>query len=232
MSTRQKIILIVAGGKGTRMGTAIPKQFLLLKNKPILMHTIERFYAFDATINILVVLPEHQQPSWRERCITHHFDIPHQIVSGGETRYHSVKNALRLVSSGCTVGIHDGVRPLVSETIIRECFMAAETFPAVVPAIPLSDSIREINQQTGQSKPVDRQQYRLVQTPQVFWSEILLQAYQSPYKPEYTDDASVVEPFCNIHLIEGDKENLKITTPLDRIVAEALLNEKTTCPQQ
>jgi 2-C-methyl-D-erythritol 4-phosphate cytidylyltransferase len=171
-----------------------------------------------------VALPEQQHETWNSLCAEYRFNVPHRVVSGGETRYHSVKNALAFVPPNCIVGVHDGVRPLVATQVIEQCFAAAEAFPAVVPVIPLSDSIREINPQTQQSKPVDRSQYRLVQTPQVFQSEILLQAYQTPWQPEFTDDASVAGQCCEIHLADGNRENIKITTPADLLMAQALMN--------
>jgi 2-C-methyl-D-erythritol 4-phosphate cytidylyltransferase len=229
MPVKEKIIIIVAGGKGERMGINKPKQFLSLNGKPILMHTIEAFYTDNPSIRIIVVLPEMQQSHWADLCIAHHFNIRHQVVSGGETRYHSVKNALALISPDSITGIHDGVRPLIDRQVIRQCFHAAETYPAVIPVIPLSDSIREIGPTEQQSRPIDRQQYRLVQTPQVFQSDVLLQAYQAPYSPQFTDDASVVGQICDIHLVAGNKENIKITTREDLIIAEALLAQSTKC---
>ncbi|MDR1120789.1 MAG: 2-C-methyl-D-erythritol 4-phosphate cytidylyltransferase [Dysgonamonadaceae bacterium] len=229
MPAKEKIIIIVAGGKGERMGANMPKQFLPLNGKPILMHTIEAFYTNNPAIRIIVVLPEMQQAYWADLCIAHGFNIRHRVVSGGETRYHSVKNALALISPGSIVGIHDGVRPLIDQQVIRQCFQAAETHPAVIPVIPLSDSIREIGQTEQQSRPVDRQRYRLVQTPQVFQSDILLQAYEAPYNPQFTDDASVVGQISDIHLVAGNKENIKITTREDLIIAEALLAQPAKC---
>ncbi|MDR2626662.1 MAG: 2-C-methyl-D-erythritol 4-phosphate cytidylyltransferase [Dysgonamonadaceae bacterium] len=229
MSVREKIIIIVAGGKGERMGTAVPKQFLLLNGKPILMHTIDVFHAFNVYMKIIVALPVQQKETWKSLCATYRFDVPHQVVSGGETRWNSVKNALAFVPSGCIVGVHDGVRPLVSREVIERCFSTAEAFPAVIPVLPLSDSIREINPQTQQNKPVDRSHYRLVQTPQVFQSEILLQAYRMPCQPGFTDDASVAGQYCEIRLVDGNPENIKITTREDLTIAEALLNPSPTC---
>jgi 2-C-methyl-D-erythritol 4-phosphate cytidylyltransferase len=229
MSAKIKIVIIVAGGKGERMKAAVPKQFLPLNGKPVLMHTIGAFHAFDADMQIIVALPEAQHETWKSLCDAYRFDIPHRTVSGGETRYHSVKRALALVPPGCIVGVHDGVRPLVARQVIAQCFAMAETFPAVVPAVALSDSIREINPHTGQSKPVNRAQYRLVQTPQVFQSEIILRAYQMPWTPEFTDDASVAGHLCEIQLADGNRENIKITTREDLIMAEALLNSPPAC---
>ncbi len=226
MNAKEKYIIIVAGGKGERMGVSIPKQFLLLHNKPILMHTIEAFHSYDPEIKIIIVLPENQQERWNELCSEYGFTITHSIVSGGETRFHSVKNALSLLPADkdVLVGIHDGVRPLISLPVIKKCFDTAEEYPAVIPVIPVSDSIRELNPSSGESKPVDRQYYRLVQTPQVFQSKILLKAYSEPYTPEFTDDASVAGKICSIHLTDGNKENIKITTREDLVIAEALFS--------
>lgn len=213
--------LIVAGGKGLRMGSELPKQFLPVGGKPVLMRTLEAFYRFDAAIDLILVLPEEQQDYWKELCEKHRFPVPHRIVSGGETRFHSVRNGLAFVSGAGLVGVHDGVRPFVSQEVIRRCYDAAATKRAVIPVVDVVETLRQLTE-TG-SHTVDRSRYRLVQTPQVFDADLLKQAYEQDYTPFFTDDASVVEamgtPVC---LVEGNRENIKITTPFDLKVATAL----------
>lgn len=213
--------LIVAGGKGLRMGSELPKQFLPIDGKPVLMRTLEAFYRFDAAIDLILVLPEEQQDYWKELCEKHRFPVPHRIVSGGETRFHSVRNGLAFVSGAGLVGVHDGVRPFVSQEVIRRCYDAAATKKAVIPVVDVVETLRQLTE-TG-SHTVDRSRYRLVQTPQVFDADLLKQAYEQDYTPFFTDDASVVEamgtPVC---LVEGNRENIKITTPFDLKVATAL----------
>ena len=217
-----KYIIIVAGGKGERMASETPKQFLLLAGEPVLMHTLRLFYEYDSQLSILLVLPESHKATWAPLCQQYDFGIPHQVVAGGNTRFHSVQNALRFVPSGCIVGVHDGVRPLVSKTVVKNCFDKALSHPAVIPVLPVVESIREVEGE--RSKPVDRQRFRIVQTPQVFQSDVLLKAYSAPFQPSFTDDASVVEPWAPVTLLEGNKENIKLTTPEDFVVAEAFLS--------
>ncbi len=214
-------VVIVAGGKGMRMGAEVPKQFLCIGNKPILMHTIDVFYRFSSDIQLIVVLPEEQQPYWEGLCNTYQFAIPHQVVSGGETRFHSVSNGLA-VATGEYIAIHDGVRPFVSIEVIRRCFDKAEKFDAVIPVIDVFESIRELTDEGNKS--VDRNKYKLVQTPQVFESALLRRAYQQAYQSSFTDDASVIEALgYNIKLVEGNRENIKVTTPFDLLISSALL---------
>jgi 2-C-methyl-D-erythritol 4-phosphate cytidylyltransferase len=222
----KKYVIIVAGGKGTRMDSNIPKQFLLLKNKPVLMHTIEAFYYYDLSMEIILVLPEDQLDYWKELCKMYRMKIPHRIVFGGTTRFHSVKNALQLVEENSIVGIHDGARPLVSKEVIDRTYQAVGKGKAICPAIPVLDSLR-IRTGTG-SRRVNRDLYYQVQTPQVFMAKILLSAYLKPYSPEFTDDISVVETSrrCQTIVVDGSPENIKITTPIDLIIAEALLSSK------
>ena len=218
----KKYVLIVAGGKGLRMGNGIPKQFLLLAGQPVLMHTIKAFYKYDTTINIILILPKEQQDYWSQLCVTYAFDIPHQVTSGGETRFHSVKNGLLLVGDEGYVAVHDGVRPFVSKQVIADCFLAAEKCKAVIPVTDVVETIRETFGKTSQT--VDRNKYKLVQTPQVFEVSILKKAYQQNYTEHFTDDASVVESLEEvIHLVTGNKENIKITTPFDLLIGEAIL---------
>ena len=215
--------LIVAGGSGKRMGTVIPKQFLELSGKPILMRTIERFLSFDASIKIIIVLPEGQMGYWEELRIKHSFLIPCTALKGGSARFYSVKNGLEEIEDNSLVAIHDGVRPLVSIDTIKRCFDAAQKFGNAVPVISPADSIRMITEQGNM--PVNRQYLRIIQTPQVFDSKLIKKAYLQQYSPEFTDDASLLEKTGEaIHLVEGNRENLKITNPGDLAVAEALFN--------
>ena len=204
------------------MGSDLPKQFLPIGGKPVLMHTIEAFHHFDRTMKIILVLPQEQQTYWQELCAKHSFVIEHTVVDGGETRFHSVKNGLACVNSGL-VGVHDGVRPFVSPEVIKRCYELAAIKKAVIPVIDVVETVRHITE-TG-SETVSRNDYKLVQTPQVFDAELLKQAYAQEYTPFFTDDASVVEamgiPVC---LVEGNRENIKITTPFDLKISSALVN--------
>ena len=215
-------VLIVAGGKGLRMGSDLPKQFLPIGGKPVLMHTIEAFHHFDRTMKIILVLPQEQQTYWQELCAKHSFVIEHTVVDGGETRFHSVKNGLACVNSGL-VGVHDGVRPFVSPEVIKRCYELAAIKKAVIPVIDVVETVRHITE-TG-SETVSRNDYKLVQTPQVFDAELLKQAYAQEYTPFFTDDASVVEALgVSVCLAEGNRENIKITTPFDLKISSALVN--------
>ena len=225
----EKQIIIVAGGKGLRMGSDLPKQFIPIGGKPVLMHTIEAFYKFDASMKIILVLPLAHQEYWKELCSTYHFSVQHEIANGGETRFHSVKNgiekALANTQHPTLIGVHDGVRPFVSAEVIANCFDAAGKYSAAIPTISVHETIRELTE--TESKTVDRAKYRLVQTPQVFTAEILQKAYRQPFSEAFTDDASVVESIGhNVTLVEGNRENIKITSPFDLIIAEALLQQK------
>lgn len=220
----KKYALIVAGGKGTRMGNQLPKQFIPLGDgRPVLMSAIEAFYLYDPQIRIILVLPEEQRLFWLELCEKHSFPIPHEIVSGGKTRFHSVRNGLSLLEEEAgIVGIHDGVRPFVSQEVIARCYSEAERHRAVVPVVALHETLRLV--ENGESRTVDRDRYRLVQTPQVFHNSVLQQAYRQSYTEGFTDDASVVEAMgVAVRLTEGNPENIKITTPLDLKIASALL---------
>ncbi len=214
--------LIVAGGKGLRMGTDIPKQFLPIGGKPVLMRTLEAFHAYSQAMQLIVVLPHSQQAYWARLCEEYHFSLPHRVADGGETRFHSVRNGLAWVETPGRVGVHDGVRPFVSPEVIARCYALAATKKAVVPVIPVVETVRHLTD--GGSLTVNREEYRLVQTPQVFDVELLKKAYEQPYSPAFTDDASVVEALgVPVALTEGNRENIKITTPFDLRVAEALL---------
>ena len=204
------------------MGSDTPKQFLELHGLPILMHTVTKFQQSVAKGKIILALPKKEQNTWQSLCEKYHFDVPHQIVNGGESRFHSVQNALKKISKNSIVAIHDGVRPLVSETVIKNCIESAEKFGAVIPTLPMQDSIRKISDNVN--KMVDRSQFVYIQTPQCFQSEVILKAYQQEYQDCFTDDASVVEQLGHkIYLLEGNKENIKITTPEDLKIAEVLM---------
>lgn len=221
----KKNVIIVAGGKGLRMENDLPKQFIPIGGKPVLMHTIEAFYRFDEDINIVLVLTDSHQEYWKSLCEEYNFRIEHAIANGGETRFHSVKNGLALVADGL-VGVQDGVRPFGSEEMIKRCFDAAREYPAVIPVIDSTDSLREVVDE-DKSRIVDRSKIRLVQTPQVFDVSVLKQAYQTDFKETFTDDASVVEAMgVHVHLVKGEVTNIKITTPLDLKIGELIVRDK------
>ena len=218
----QLYVVIVAGGSGKRMGAEIPKQFLEVAGRPVLMHTIERFRAFDEKIEIVTVLPENQLRHWCELQNKYSFQIPQTLVKGGSSRFYSVKNGLEFVNAPGLVAIHDGVRPFVSLDTIKRCFdMAAEKGNAI-PVISPADSLRMLND--SGSTPVDRRKVRQVQTPQVFRVELIRQAYMQNYNHEFTDDATVFEMNGGaINLVDGNRENIKITNPEDLLISKALL---------
>ena len=221
-------VIIVAGGKGLRMGTDIPKQFLPVAGKPILMRTIERFYDYAPKMGIILVLPESQQEYWHQLCEEYDFRIAHQIANGGDTRFQSSKNGLALIPDDVdgVVGIHDGVRPFVSREVIAECYETAREEYAAIPVYAVTDTLRYIDQRGG-GKNVLRSDYRIVQTPQTFDISLVKQAFNQAYKEQFTDDASVVESLgCQVAMVEGNRENIKITTPFDIKVAEILCEEK------
>ena len=225
-------VIIVAGGKGLRMGSDIPKQFLPIGGKPVLMQTIERFHAYAEDLQIILVLPEAQQDYWRQLCEQYHFEVKYLLANGGQTRFHSVQNGLALIPDDAegVVGVHDGVRPFPSIDVIRNCYETARTAKAVIPVIPVVETVRKITQRepsllcNSSSITVPRDDYRLVQTPQCFDIQLLKAANRQPYNDGFTDDASVVEAFgTNITLVEGNRENIKITTPYDLKIAEVLI---------
>lgn len=219
----RRYALIVAGGKGLRMGSELPKQFLPVGGKPVLMRTLEVFHACDSEIEIILVLPVSQQAYWKELCGKLHFNVPHTVADGGETRFHSVKNGLELVQEPSLVAVHDGVRPFVAPEVITRCYRQAETGRAVIPVVSVVETVRRL-EGDRRSVTVPREHYRLVQTPQVFDASLLKRAYRQSYTPDFTDDASVVEAMgVEVCLTEGNRENVKITTPFDLKVAEALL---------
>lgn len=219
-------IIIVAGGKGLRMGGDLPKQFMPLHGKPVLMHTIERFRAYSDELKIILVLPHEQQDYWRQICQKHNFTIEHTVVDGGQTRFHSSQNGVAAVPDDATgvIGIHDGVRPFVSEETIARCFEAARQFGAALPVLPVTDTLRCVTDDGGYN--VQRNDYRTVQTPQTFDAQLLKQAFKQPYSDNFTDDASVVEALGHkVTMVDGNRENIKLTTPFDLVVAEALIKK-------
>ena len=223
-------VIIVAGGKGLRMGSDIPKQFLPVGGRPVLMRTIERFREYSADLQIILVLPKAQQDYWRQLCQEYHFPLPqqggnrdgaYQLADGGETRFHSVQHGLALIPDDAqgVVGVHDGVRPFPSVEVIARCYETARIQKAVVPVVPVVETLRHVAEGT---KP--RGDYRLVQTPQTFDIQLLKAANRQPYCEDFTDDASVVEAYGHpITLVEGNRENIKITTPYDLRIAEVLI---------
>jgi 2-C-methyl-D-erythritol 4-phosphate cytidylyltransferase len=216
-------VIIVAAGSGSRMRSAIPKQFLELSGKPILQHTMEKFHRYNPEMEIILVLNEEYIVFWQDLLRTLQIIVPHQIVAGGEQRFHSVKNALNSITGETgIVGIHDAVRPLVSLKTIEICYSAARSRQSAVPVITLNDSLRMIQGQ--KSEMADRNKFRIVQTPQCFEINLLRAAFNQPYEEAFTDDASVVERYGEmVHLVEGNRENIKITTTEDLRMAEALL---------
>ena len=221
-------VIIVAGGKGLRMGSDIPKQFLPIGGKPVLMRTLERFREYDADLQIILVLPEAQQAYWHQLCEKYHFDVAYTLANGGQTRFHSVQNGLAKVPDDAegVVGVHDGVRPFPSIEVIRNCYETARTAKAVIPVIPVVETVRQLfsNGRQKESRTVPRDEYRLVQTPQTFDIQLLKAANRQPYNDGFTDDASVVESYGHqITLVDGNRENIKITTPYDLKIAEVLV---------
>ena len=215
-------VVIVAGGSGKRMGVEIPKQFLELAGKPVLMHTIERFKTFNNAIEIIAVLPENQLRYWVDLQEKYSFKIPHTLVKGGSHRFYSVRNGLKFVNIPGLVAIHDGVRPFVSIDTIKRCFETAEMLGNAIPAISPTESLRILTDDG--SIPVNRMHVKQIQTPQVFNATLIKKAYLQDYSPEFTDDATVLEKMGEkINLIDGNRENIKITNPEDFIISKALL---------
>ena len=206
------------------MGSDIPKQFLPIGGKPVLMRTLERFREYAADLQIILVLPEAQQAYWQELCAKYNFKVKYQLANGGQTRFHSVQNGLALVPDDAegVVGVHDGVRPFPSIEVIKNCYETARTAKAVIPVIPVVETVRHL--EGDSSVTVPRGDYRLVQTPQTFDIQLLKAANRQPYNDGFTDDASVVESYGHaITLVEGNRENIKITTPYDLKIAEVLI---------
>lgn len=216
-----KSVIITAGGIGKRMGSEIPKQFLVIGDKPIILHTIERFLKYDSSIELILVLPEEYVHIWEEICQKYLFTKEHQVALGGAERFHSIQNGLAL-ATGDLIAVHDAVRPLVDVGVIATCFEVAEKSGAAIPVFSIAESVRKIEHDN--SFAVNRDDYKLVQTPQCFQASILQHAYQQHYSHLFTDDASVVEADgVKIKLVDGNRENIKITTPHDLKLAELFL---------
>lgn len=226
-SAKPKYALIVAGGSGTRMGAGVPKQFISLGSKPIIMHTIQRFADFSKDLQIILVLPSSQIPEWEKLVKEHSFNINVKVVAGGATRFQSVKNGLdSIAESEGLVAIHDGVRPFVKRSVIENSFISAAKFGCGICTVALKDSIRYVNKDINRSE--DRAKFRLIQTPQTFQLSLIKKAFLTKESPEFTDDASVLEYSGNsIHLVGGAYENIKITTPEDLVISEAILKNFT-----
>ena len=225
-------IIITAGGKGLRMGSNIPKQFLPVGGLPILMRTILRFRKYSKNLRIVLVLPKAQEAYWQQLCGEYHFNEDYQIVDGGATRFHSIQNGLSVIPDNeiGVVGVHDGVRPFPSIEVIDRCYETARQKKTAIPVIPAIESIRHIDNSDEQgnilSHSVIRSEYRLVQTPQCFDIQLLKAANRQPYSDKFTDDASVVEAYGeSVTMVEGNRENIKITTPFDLKIAEVLADE-------
>lgn len=222
----KKYIIVVAGGKGTRMGGDMPKQFQSLGEKPVVMLTLERLHAIDPGIQLILVLPADHFELWKELCKKHSFAVPLLLAQGGSTRFHSVQNGLAQVDDidEALVGVHDGVRPFVSPRVLADCFREAWINGAAVPMIDLQDSLRHIVGGNGATEVVPRDRYRLVQTPQVFKLSLLRRAYEQRFIEEFTDDASVVEALGEqVVAVEGNRENIKLTTPFDLMIAKTII---------
>ena len=227
---RKKYLIVTAGGVGSRMGAAVPKQFIELGGKPILRLTLEKFMAVVPDIHIITVLPEGNITSWRQYCIKENFTCPQRLVKGGFTRFHSVKNALAYVPDGALVAVHDGVRPLISASCIRRLFEEASSVDALIPVMPVTDTLKVLEKDASgrlvsSGETADRSRFYGAQTPQIFRSELLKAAYTQGYDTSFTDDASVAERHgITLTFTEGEKYNIKITTPEDLALASKLLD--------
>ena len=220
MMDRKKYLLVMAGGSGSRMGADCPKQFLEIGGKAILQLTIERFLEAEPDLKVVVVLPKEHIDTWKQYCHSRNFFCPQTLVSGGITRFHSVRNGLEKVPEGALVAVHDAVRPLISAELVRTLYAAAEVSGAVVPTVPVVDTIKSLD-----GIYVDRSRLLSVQTPQIFRSELLKEAYRQPYNTSFTDDASVVEAAGEtVDYVSGERFNIKITTPDDLVLCNALMS--------
>ena len=219
----KRAVVIVAGGSGIRMGGDLPKQYLELEGLPLIVHSLRKFRLFDPLMKVVLVMAPAHLEHWKTIHNAHKLDSEITVAHGGASRYDSVKNGLAHVADGMVVGIHDAVRPLVSQGTLERTYSSALRWGSGIPVIDLDDSLRMLDERGG-SAPVDRSRVRRVQTPQVFQSTLIKQAYQRFTDPEFTDDASVYESeFGNLKLVEGNRENIKITTPTDLIMAESLI---------
>lgn len=225
----ERFAILVAGGQGLRMGGDVPKQFLPLDGRPVLMHTIDRFREVFPDMHIIVVLPQGQHDYWHDLCRRHHLEGGFLTAPGGDTRFHSVLNGLNAIPADVSeglVGVHDGVRPFVSRDTLRRCYEEAARSGTAVPVVPVVETLRHVSSD-GESMTVPRGDYRLVQTPQVFSLSLLRRAYRQPYAPQFTDDASVVEALGErITLVEGNRENIKLTTPADLLLAKGIMEAR------
>ena len=232
----ENYIIVVAGGKGLRMGGDVPKQFLPIGGRPVLMHTLQRFRDYSEELQIILVLPREQQEYWKELCKQYGFTLEHRVADGGATRFHSVQNGLALIPDDAqgVVGVHDGVRPFVSLNVIARCYDTARQAGTAIPVVPVVETLRHIDNEEQASRTVSRADYRLVQTPQTFDIQLLKAANSHALSVSgdsvaaiaalFTDDASVVEAYGHtVTLVDGNRENIKITTPFDLKVAEAML---------
>ena len=222
----KRYLIVVAGGKGQRMGGTLPKQFQLLGDRPVIMVTLERLYAIDNTLKFILVLPLEYIALWDELCAKYEFKLPVTVVAGGNTRFHSVQNGLSMIEGDdeALVGVHDAVRPFVSQKVLDDAFREAWINGAAIPMIDVQDSLRQIIGAAGASQAVPRDRYRLVQTPQVFRLSLLRNAYSQRYVEAFTDDASVVEAMGErVYAVEGNRENFKLTTPFDMMVAKTII---------
>ena len=233
MQVMKKYIIVVAGGKGLRMGGDVPKQFQTIGGRPVLMVTLERLHSIDPSMQLILVLPAEQFEYWKELCRQYDFAVPLLLTNGGATRFHSVQNGLAQVDDidEALVGVHDGVRPFVSQKVVDDCFREAWIHGAAIPMTDVHDSLRHIVGADGVTEVVPRDRYRLVQTPQVFKLSVLRKAYEQRFVESFTDDASVVEASgMRVVAVEGNRENIKLTTPFDMMVATTLMECWT--PQQ
>ncbi len=222
----KKYLIVVAGGKGLRMGGELPKQFQLIGGRPVLMVTLERLHSIDPSMQLILVLPADQFEFWKDLCREHGFTAPLLLAQGGATRFHSVQNGLAQVDDidDALVGVHDGVRPFVSKKVVDDCFREAWIHGAAIPMIEVQDSLRHIVGVNGVTEVVPRDRYRLVQTPQVFKLSVLRRAYEQRFVETFTDDASVVESAgMSVVAVDGNRENIKLTTPFDLMVARTLI---------
>lgn len=215
--------ILVAGGSGKRLGGPVPKQFQTVKGRPLLMWTIEAFHRFDPGMDLIVVLPKEHFDIWKALCMGHRFFITHEVVAGGEQRWHSVKAGLEKVEGDGLVAVHDGVRPLVSSDLIARCFDAADKSAAAIPVVPVVPSIRETTAEG--SRALDRSKLLAVQTPQCFHTDLLRKAFEQPYDPAFTDEATLVERLgVKVALVEGEENNMKVTNAMDMRVVEVLMH--------
>jgi len=218
----EKYVLIVAGGRGSRFHSPMPKQFAMIKGKPLLIHTFEAFLSTDKLYHFVLVLPNSMVEHWKSLCKHHHFNNVHQIVSGGKSRHHSVQSALRIIPDDALIAIHDGVRPIVTHRLINRGFEIASKTGSAVPMIEIPETVRKVESESN--KVINRKDLRLVQTPQFFHSKLIKQAYSQLNHADFSDDASVYENAgYKLTFFEGDRQNIKITYPNDLLIAEALL---------